>query len=108
MEHLSLHGAFFRILMGGMGDFEAVFVLNSNGSWSVKSQVLTLENHPIQSWSNLNPSQMLSKLSRFQLEKAISFTSIGHTFYIVDKNQMQIALEFFEKHMNHLREEPDF
>ena len=103
LEHISIRGAFFRTLMRGLPDFEATFVFNSDGSWSVSSHTLTLQNQAIQKWRKIDKQNIFSRLDKFELDYAIEFISLGHTFYIVDKVNMDMAFEFFTKHINRLK-----
>lgn len=85
--------------MHGLPDFESNFDFHEDGSCSVSSVVLTLNHQKVDKWRYVKNIDSISRISALDVDSVIEFLCLGHTFYIVDKEQEETILRFFEKYM---------
>jgi hypothetical protein len=94
MEQIAIKAFHFSLMPGvGMPDFDATYFINSNGKFTVNHSVLSETDMPISKWYLTNTSSGKTWLC---------FVSVGEPFYIVEKDQIDIAKPFFKKHLKHL------
>jgi hypothetical protein len=93
MEQIAVEAEYFNLLPSGgwMPNFTGTFFIDSNGKVSLNHEVLNLNSAEISSWNRIGKSG--------KGIQGVNMWIAGENFLIIDDEQLEVALPFFEKHL---------